>query len=389
MSICGIVAEYNPFHLGHEKHIALARRACGAKFIVCAMSGFFTQRGEPSIFDKWTRAACALSCGADAVIEIPLLTAVQSAQGFAQGGIKVLAAAGANSVCFGAETDDLSLLKNLAQTLDTENNDYKKALRQRLDAGQSFPRARMDAAGAPPEASQPGAILGIEYLKALRKYPDIKPYAIKREGAAYHCGDIGAYLPSATAIRTSFSQGDTARALAAMPEACAKFLKSRLGYGLVPVFPYQFDAPLLHILRLYGPSYIANMPDVTEGLENRIYAAAKCCRTRTELIERVKTKRYTYARISRILACALLNIKRDDVIAHNSSPVGHIRVLGIKNSKVLSALSSAASVPLITSGTPPYPAIDTAASDVWALSQSVAPFSNAGRDFSERLLTDF
>jgi len=388
VSICGIVAEYNPFHLGHEKHIALARKATGAKYIICAMSGFFMQRGEPSIFDKWTRAACALAGGADAVIELPLISAVQSAQGFAEGGIKTLAAAGAGSVCFGAETDDLSLLKSLAETLYGESDGYKQSLRQKLDAGLSFPKARMDAAGAPPEASLPGALLGIEYLKALRKYPNIVPYAVKREGAGYHCGDIDAYLPSASAIRASFA-GGVDKALSAMPKACAEILALKLDKGLAPVMPEQFDAPLLHMLRLNGRSYIAKLPDVTEGLENRIYAAAKRCKTRADIIARVKTKRYTYARISRILVCALLNITREDIAAHNSRAVSHIRVIGVKNPEVLSALSASARVPVITSGAPPYPVADAAASDVWALSQSVPPFSGAGRDFTERLITDF
>lgn len=387
MSICGIVAEYNPFHLGHEKHIDLARRATGAKYIVCALSGFFMQRGEPSIFDKWTRAACALYGGADAVIELPLLSAVQSAQGFAQGGIKTLAAAGVNSVCFGAETDDISLLRRLAKTLDNENADYKKALRANLDSGLSFPKARMDAAGAPPEASFPGALLALEYLKALHEFPQIKPYVIKREGAQYHSSDIDAYLPSATAIRDSFSKGEVKKALSSMPKPCAIFLKKQLKNGLTPVFPHRFDAPLLHILRLYGSSFIAKLPDVTEGLENRIYSAAKCSQTRAQLIERIKTKRYTYARISRILLYALLNIKSKDIINHNGTPVTYIRVLAANSQGVLSALSCVSAVPVVTSGLPPYPAADAAAADVWALTQSVSPFCDAQRDLSERLLT--
>lgn len=389
MLICGIIAEYNPFHRGHERHIALTRQASGAELIVCAMSGFFMQRGEPAVFDKWTRAACALMCGADAVIELPLLSAVQSAQGFASGGVKTLAAAGVDSLCFGAETDDLSLMQKLSELLYEEDTEYKEALRRALNAGHSFPKARMAAADAPPEASQPGALLGIEYLNALRTHPHIRPYVVKREGAAYHSDNADDYLASATAIRKALADGRTEKALKAMPKACAAFVQKQLNAGLVPVFPAYFEAPLLHMLRLLGPSYIAQLPDVTEGLENRIYAAAKSCRSRDELIARVKTKRYTYARISRILACALLSITQKMVSAHNAAPAGSVRILGVKNGDVLSALAKAARVPLITSAAKGYSAQDAASGDVWALSQSAAPFCESGRDFSQRLLNGF
>ena len=387
MHICGIIAEYNPFHRGHEKHIALARQKTGAELIVCAMSGSFVQRGEPAIFDKWTRTVCALMAGADVVIELPLLCAVQSAEGFAQGGVKTLAAAGAVSLCFGAETDDMALLQDFADKLASESDSYKNALRRSLDAGNSYPRARMEAAGAPEEMSLPGALLGIEYIKALRAYPHITPHVVLREGAGYHCGDIDAYLPSATAIRKAFSEEDREKALCAMPHKCTDFVRAQLKAGLEPVSSAAFDAALLHMLRLYGPSYIEQLPDVSEGLENRIYAAAKKSRTRAELIRHVKTKRYTYLRISRILCCALLGITREMVAIHNGAPVSHIRVLGVKDPSVLSALSRTAAVPLVTSGTPPYPAIDAAASSIWALSQTTPPFSDASRDFTQRLLT--
>lgn len=387
MHICGIVAEYNPFHRGHEKHIALARSKTGADIIVCAMSGSFVQRGEPAIFDKWTRTNCALLCGADAVVELPLLCAVQSAEGFALGGVKTLSAAGAASLCFGAETDDMALLQELADKLANESSGYKNALRRSLDAGNSYPKARMEAAGAPKEASMPGALLGIEYIKALRAYPHITPHVVLREGAGYHCGDIDAYLPSATALRAAFAEGDREKALCAMPKKCEDYVRTQLEAGLVPVSSAAFDCALLHMLRLYGPSYIATLPDVSEGLENRIYAAAQKCRTRAELIAHVKTKRYTYLRISRILCCALLGITREMAAMQNNAPVGHIRVLGVKSPAVLPALSRAATAPLVTNAAPPYPAIDAAAGDVWALSQSAPPYSDASRDFTQRLLT--
>jgi predicted nucleotidyltransferase len=388
MRICGIVAEYNPFHRGHAHHIEQSRRLTGADIVVCAMSGSFVQRGEPAIFDKWTRAVCAIAGGADAVIELPLLSAIQSAEGFASGGIKQLAAAGITDLCFGCETDDMELLSGIADTVADEDEDFKLRLSQHLAEGKSFARARAGAAGMPDIAALPGAILGVEYLKAIRRgFPHIVPHAVLREGAAYHSDDISARLPSATAIRRALAEGKTQQALAAMPEPCADIVRRALSDGLVPVFPRAFDAALLHTLRLRGASYIAALPDVSEGLENRIYSAAQTCRTREALIQSVKTKRYAYARISRILLCALLGVTKEMVSAHNAAPAAYVRVLAVRDASVMSALADAASVPLITSAASVlYPDLDAAATGVWALSQTAPPYDRADRDFTQRLL---
>ena len=388
MRICGIVVEYNPFHKGHAHHIEQSRRLTGADIVVCAMSGSFVQRGEPAIFDKWTRAACAIAGGADAVIELPLLSAIQSAEGFASGGVRQLAAAGITDLCFGCETDDMKLLSDIADTVADEDEDFKQRLSQHLAEGHSFARARAGAAGIPDIASMPGAILGVEYLKAIRRgFPHIAPHVVLRQGAGYHSDDISAYLPSATAIRKAFAEGQTEQALAGMPERCADIVRKALSEGLRPVFPHAFDAALLHTLRLRGASYIASLPDVSEGLENRIYSAAQNCRTREALIQSVKTKRYAYARISRILLCALLGVTRDMVVAHNAAPASHVRVLAVRDASVMSALAKAASVPLITSAASPlYPALDAAATGVWALSQTAPPYDRADRDYTQRLL---
>lgn len=386
MFIYGIIAEYNPFHAGHERHIALTRQSSD-DLVVCAISASFVQRGEPAIFDKWTRAACALKCGADAVIELPLLFAIQSAQGFATGGVNTLAASGATHLSFGCETDDLTLLQRLAQTLSDEDPAYKDALKAHLSKGQSFPCARMSAANAPEVASLPGALLGIEYIKAINAYhPHITPHVIKREGAAYHSNDISEHLPSATAIRAAFAAGEAEKALDAMPGACADYLHEQINAGLKPAFADAFDNALLTALRLKGRDYIATLPDVSEGLENRIYDAALKYDTRSELIARVKTKRYTYARISRILLCALLGITREMIEAANASSISHIRVLGAKSPDVLSKLAAVSTVPLVTTAAPPYPDIDIAASGIWALTQSASPFCDADRDYTQRLL---
>jgi len=399
MRICGIVSEYNPFHSGHEWQIAQTRKITNADLVICVMSASFVQRGEPAIFDKWTRAACALLCGADAVMELPLLSAVQSAEGFAQGGVAVLNALGVQAISFGSETADISLLSQAAQTLAYETESFKHALQRNLNEGMSFPTARARAAlaaedGAWDEAaadmlSQPNAILGVEYIKAiLQSGADITPYAVPRTGGAYHSADIKETVPSATAVRAALKAGQVEQAIAAMPVACRDYVRAQLNEGLSPAFPEDFDNALLVALRRGGRDFVRHLHEVSEGLENRIFDAAQHCTSRETLIDEVKTKRYTYTRISRILLYALLGITRRDVRQHNGSPIDCIRVLGVKEPDVLSALSKASSVPLVAGSVAnsPYPKLDAAATDVWALTQHSSPFCNGYQDYTRKLI---
>lgn len=391
MQICGIIAEYNPFHNGHEKHIEQTRKKAAADLIICVMSGNFVQRGEPAVFDKWTRAALALHCGADAVLEMPLLHAVQSAEGFAAGGVAVLDAVGANAISFGCETDDIAMLNDIAKTLSNETSEYKQMLKKYLGQGLSFPKARMKAAfaTAPEETCMPNSILAIEYLKAIHKTKSpLTPYAIKRFGQGYHSTDTGTSFSSATAIRKALAEKNDKGVHESMPDVCVRYLTQQLDKGLLPVFPNCFDQELIFTLRLKGTEYIQTLHEVTEGLENRIYEAAKVCTTKKELIEKIKTKRYTYTRISRILLYALLGITKEMIKKVNSTPINHIRVLGVKSPNVLSVLSGTSSAPILAGSvaSSSYANIDIAASDVYALSQKSQPFCSAARDYTHKLI---
>ncbi len=396
MRICGIVSEYNPFHAGHAWHIAQARQRSGADLIVCAMSGSFVQRGEPALFDKWTRAACAIRCGADAVAELPLLSAIQSAEGFALGGVRQLHALGAEALSFGCETADIGALTQAAKILSAETEEFRRALRQRLDEGDSYPAARMKAALSGEFSGEtleilcsPNAILGVEYIKAmLQSGAEMTPCVVPRTGGAYHSADMADTMPSATALRTAFRAGKAADALSAMPEACRQYVQVQVGAGLVPAYPEVFDTALLLTLRRNGRDSLRCLPDISEGLENRIFDAAQRCTTREELIAAVKTKRYAYTRISRVMLYALLDITREAVREHNRSPVSHVRLLAVKSPEVLSALSKTSRVPIVagSAANSPYPALDAAATDVWALSQSISPFRDGFRDFTQKLL---
>lgn len=390
MRICGIISEYNPFHNGHEAHISLTREKTKADIIICVMSGNFVQRGEPAIFDKWTRTVCALKSGADAVIELPILYASQSAEGFAKGGVALLDAAGADTISFGCETDDIESLKSAAQILAYEADDFKNTLKEHLDKGMSFPKARMKAAFPEEyELTMPNAILGIEYIKAIiRSKSAIVPVAIKRMGQGYHSEEIESPLASATAIRKAFLEKNTGYALKAMPFECSQYISQVLDCGFMPVMPDSFDRELLYQLRNRGKEYISSLPDVSEGLEYRIYDAAMKCSTREELISSIKTKRYTYTRISRILLYALLGITAEMVKDRNNKSIDNIRILGVKNVGILKALSSSSRVPLVTGSvaSSSYDAFEIKASDIYALSQNTKPYNLTGRDFTEKLI---
>lgn len=215
MKIIGIIAEYNPFHNGHAYQIEEIRRRTEADYIVVAMSGDFVQRGAPAIVDKYARTRMALSCGADLVIELPVLWATASAESFAAAGVALFEKMGCvDGICFGAECENLSLLSEIADILAEEPSAYRAALSSYIKEGLTFPQARAKAlsesAPTPPKTGSalknafsesasltqselakilvsPNNILAIEYLKAIRRQDSsLTPYLIKREGAGYH-----------------------------------------------------------------------------------------------------------------------------------------------------------------------------------------------------------
>ena len=249
MKVAGIIVEYNPFHKGHEYHIAETRHVTGADFVVAVMSGSFTQRGIPACLDKFTRAECALACGADVVLELPFCYATGSAEYFAEGAVTILDKLGCvDSLCFGTETDvPISLYTETAAFLCKEPVAYKKALQEGLRAGLTFPQARLSAARPHLSADalalleSPNALLGLEYCKALyRRNSNITPYAIARVGAGYHeASVVSEGFSSATALRTLLTP-DTVfpeAFLSELPEAAGKILRDK---PYTPVSPKDF-----------------------------------------------------------------------------------------------------------------------------------------------------
>ncbi|MBR5302595.1 MAG: nucleotidyltransferase family protein [Clostridia bacterium] len=387
MQVCGVICEYNPFHKGHALHLEKARALCGADYIVCVMSGSVTQRGVFALHDKWTRARMALMSGADLVLELPARFSAAPAPEFASGGVSLLSSLGVvTHLSFGCEAQALPQLEAAARLLDDESPAFRASLRAHLDQGLPYPRARalaaQQAAGIDSELiALPNASLAIEYLHAL---PDhIRPVPVVREGSGYHDASLSA-LSSATAIRAALRRGDLANALAAVPHA--GLLEQAQAHGDFHE-EESLTMALLYRLRTMSPQALRAIAGMEEGLEHRFLAAAHTARTRDELILSVKSKRYTYARLSRICLNILLGVTRN-FTAENAVPT-YARVLGFRReaTPLLRAIKENASVPLVTKAADfnradPLFSLDIRAQDLWSLGCASDRLKNSGRDFT-------
>ena len=348
MKVCGIIAEYDPFHKGHERHLLLAREKSGADYVICVISGSFTQRGAPALLPAHDRAEMALRCGADAVLQLPYAFSVREAEYFALGGVYILNALNCvTHLSFGSETDDLNLLQTAADILEQPDDAFTAALQSALQRGLSFAAAQGQALkGALGPAAEhlnaPNAALALSYLRAIRRLGSaMLPVPILR-AQDYHAMEMEAY-PSASAVRGAILRGDWASVERAIPPAALPVLKRAVREGLCP--PDGLDAILRHTLLTAQKENMSRWPGMAEGLEDRILAAAKTEVSREALIDAVKTRRYTQGRISRALCHGLLNVTKDSLPALPD----HARILGFRESaRPLLRVMQKSGFPLIT-----------------------------------------
>ena len=351
-NVLGIVAEYNPFHNGHLHHLTESQKLVKADYTIAVMSGNFTQRGDASIIDKWSRTQMAIENGIDLVIELPTIYAISSAENFASGAVKILDSLGiVDFMSFGSECNDISILSEVTDVLTNEPSEYKTLLSHELSRGVSFPKAREralmmylnDIRRFNNVLSSPNNILGIEYLKALdRQNSKIHPITIKREGSAYNDDSIplNSGFASATSIRNLCQSHDISILQNFMPETSFNILQDCLENGHLVKNISEFDKTIIYTLRKMSIDEIANLPDVSEGLEFAIKSAVSQCNTITELLSIINTKRYTQTRLKRIFLYALLGItKKDMQISKTTKP--YIRILGFnsKGRKLISEIS--------------------------------------------------
>ena len=349
-NVVAIIGEYNPFHNGHAYHIQKTKEMTNADYVLAIISGSFVQRGNVSLIDKWSKADMALLNGVDLVIELPTVYSISSAENFAYGAIKILNSLKiVDTLSFGSEFCDFEVLEKIADVLVNEPPEFKTLLEHELSKGVSFPKARENALlmylndirKYANILSSPNNILAIEYLKALKRTKSkIKPMAIKRVNVGYN--DLGTKnnFASATAIRQKIIDNTPAGLSKLMPSKSYKILYNSIQKGHYVKDVTAFEKQILYVLRKMKTEEIANLPDVSEGLENSIKNAADSCNTINEFMNIVKTKRYTATRIQRILLYALLGITKEDMkTSYKVQP--YIRVLGMneKGKELLSTMS--------------------------------------------------
>lgn len=349
MKTYGIVAEFNPFHNGHEYLIKQGKKA-GAEKTVCVMSGNFVQRGEPAVCSKWRRAEMALKCGADLVVELPVSWAVSSAERFAYGAVSVLNSMGCvDNLLFGCENADSDSLFSAAFLCISE--EYSRALKEFLSEGLSFPSAREKAVLSVADErtaeilKTPNNILAVEYCKALlRLNSPISLICVNRTGVDHDSENLNEAFASASAIRKMLSS-DYKIAADFMPKTAFELLKKANDEGRLLKDFKNLDLPLISMLRKADASEISLVPDVSEGLEYKIKEAAKSGTSFGEIADLVKSKRYTHSRLRRILLLFYLGIYTKDLI--ETPP--YIRVLGFnsKGRELLSQMKKIASLPVI------------------------------------------
>lgn len=334
MAIIGIVAEYNPFHTGHARHIALSKAP--GDTVICCMSGHFVQRGDCAITDKWRRAGWALRSGADLVLELPTRFALSSAESFARAAVELLCQAGITHLSFGCETPELSALLPVAEALNSP--DYRTGLAPFLKGGVSFPVARQRwlAETLGPEkaaaVSMPNNTLAVEYLRFLPS--GVTPMPILRTGT--HDGAWSPELgqpPSASALRQRLCRG----------ESVSAFLPSGESFPLFRLENAQ--TAILSQLRRSSLAQLEELGDGGEGLSQRLFHAARTATSLEELFFAVKSRHITLSRVRRVVLRAWLDLKGD----HWAQPLEYVRILGLnrRGAEHLRSLRSM-SLPLIT-----------------------------------------
>lgn len=347
MQVIGVICEYNPFHTGHAWQLAELRRRFGdGAAVVCAMSGNFVQRGGFAVVRKHARAEAAVRGGADLVLELPLPWAISSAEGFARGGVEVLVGTGvADTLAFGSECADTERLAGVADALCSDA--FPAALRAELAKGDSFAAARQRAAeqliGADAEIlAGPNDILGVEYIKALRRSGgSMEPLALPRVGAP-HDGEAGEYAP-ASYLRERLLRGEDAASY--LTPAMSALYAAECRAGRAPVSMASAERAILAKLRSMTEAEFAAYDEGSEGLYRRFYDASRAAAGVEELLGAVKTKRYAHARLRRMLLAAYLGA----VPAERPERVPYLRVLAMndKGKKLLHIMRKKSALPVV------------------------------------------
>ncbi len=319
MSAIGIIAEFNPLHNGH-KYI-LDRATESGKTVICVISGNFVQRGETAIVSKEVRTRMALKCGADIVIELPILWSMSTAQNFALGSVWQLYSSGCDEIIFGSECGDIKRLEAITDILLSD--EFSAQVSEEVKRGVTFAAARQKAiknlGGEHTLLENPNDNLGIEYMVAARKLNlDIKFSCVKRQGAGHDEGAKNGFA-SASFIREKIKSGEGEALGGYMPKECLDLLRKADISDMS-----LLERAILSSLRLTNKEDLKNLPDLSEGLDNALFASARQADSYEELCDLLKSKRYTLARIRRLILSAYLRL--DNEFFMTAPP--YVRILG-------------------------------------------------------------
>lgn len=378
MKIVGVITEYNPFHNGHLYHMEKAKELTGADAVVAVMSGNFVQRGAPAIMPKHLRTEVALKAGVSVVLELPVCYATGSAEFFAMGAVSLLDKLGCiDAICFGSECGDIRSLNRIADVLIEEPMEYRELLQTKLKAGLSFPLARQKALAAYFDdeslnvvLEQPNNILGIEYIKAIKKLnSSMEIFTIKRKDSGYHSDTLSETYSSASAIRkllwhasqsvhmeadNTYDEPALSEVLLRLegqvPSACIRLLEDtyRMRY---PVYSNDFSLLLKYKLLTETKESLTEYMDISEELANRIINRRNDFISFDQFCDILKSREVTYARISRALFHILLDVKEKDMLSYTEAgycQYGHILGFRKDSTLVLKEFKQSSSVPLIT-----------------------------------------
>lgn len=359
MNITGIITEYNPFHNGHLYHLNTAKKVTNCHGIVCIMSGNFVQRGEPAIIDKWKRAEMALLNGVDLVIELPTFYAVSSAEFFAKGAVGILNNIGiVDNIFFGSECGDVNLLYKIAEVLTKEPEELKLKIKENLKSGVTYAKARekalidiLDNESLNEVLSNSNNILGIEYIKAIIKSnSSITPLTMKREGSKYNDKEFNTIFSSATSIRENIKKNFNLNLLESyMPSPSLDILTSLSKNN----YPFVFEEDMYKFIKyrlLTNCINFNNLFEAKEGIDNKFIKEIYYSSSYEDFVFRIKSKRYTYTKISRLLSqlfFSLDNYSFEELLKEENL---YARILGFNDTGrlILKEMKKKSSIPIIT-----------------------------------------
>lgn len=321
MRATGIVVEYNPFHNGHKLHLMEAKK--NGDLVVAVMSGNFLQRGEPAIYDKWTRAEMALKNGVDLVVELPIFYSNQSAEIFSHGAVDILDKLGIERLVFGSESSDLEKLKKIAYLQIDQKELVDEKIKEKMGEGISYPNAInfvIEELLGETGILKPNDILGVEYIKAIKKLgSSIESNLIERKAVGYHDKEVIDEITSATSIRAMVKENRVEEVKKVMPMESFEILGT-------PTYLEKFY-PLLRYEILNNYDELKSIADMEIGLDNRIFEMAVKYSNFDDFYKNLMTKRYTNGRMQRVLIHILLKIDKK-IIEETKVGITYVKILG-------------------------------------------------------------